>query len=273
MAGFDDAHIHPWYYYIRIMLLPDDTYRHAWSEVWLLIPACYGLIKAFTGGQRDFKKDLVLFSGCYSLMFFILISLIPYKTPCNMLQVYPGIILSAAFGIVEFTRIRTAPRLKISIPVLILAAFIHWTWMSWQMNFIYHTDPANPWVYAHTGPDVFKLKDKVDRVAAINPDKQDMSIDVIFPENDYWPLHWYLRQYTNTGYWDLVDTTQAPSTLIITTPALEKDLVRKLYELPPPGQRYLYVQLSDSVMELRPGVEMQAWLRKDIWDMYREVPE
>ena len=268
-AGFNNAHVHPWYYYIRIFLLPDRTNSHCWSDAWLLIPAFYGLFRLFSAKQRNRKNDLLLFIGCYTMLLLIFYSAIPYKTPWNMLQVYPGIILLTAYGLTEIINIRTAGWLKTSILILILAAAVHWVWTSWQLNFIHYNDRSNPWVYAHTSPDVLDLRDEIDRIGTVHPDKYEMPVEIIFPQNDYWPLPWYLRRYPNSGYWDHVDTCQAPATLIIAAASFEQDLVKKLYDLPPPGKRYLYVPLFRSYKELRPGIEMRAWLRKDIWDKYQ----
>lgn len=270
-AGVDDAHIHPWYYYLKIFLLPGADNGKAWSDAWLIIPAIFGLVRLLKNKIRDSKTDLLLFAGFYSLLLLIIYSAIPYKTPWNIIHIYPGIILLSGYGISEIAGIRTAVWLKSSFLVLLLAAALHWTWMSWQLNFVHHTDPANPYVYAHTSPDIFELRDAAERLALVHPDHYELPVEVIFPEHDYWPLPWYLRKFPNTGYWDHVDTLQAPATLIISAASLESELVKKLYEIPPPGKRYLYLPLFRSRMDLRPGIELRAYLRKDLWDKYYVV--
>jgi uncharacterized protein (TIGR03663 family) len=267
-AGVDDAHIHPWYYYLKIFLLPGIESGKVWSDLWLIIPAIFGLVRLMKNNRRDSKTDLLLFAGFYSLLLLIIYSAIPYKTPWNIIQIYPGIILLSGFGITEITVIRTANWLKTSFLVLLLAAALHWTWMSWQLNFVHYADPANPYVYAHTTPDIFDLRDAAERLALVHPDHYELPVEVISPEHDYWPLPWYLRKFPNTGYLDHVDTLQAPATLIISAVSLEDELVKKLYEIPPPGERYLYVPLFRSPWELRPGVEMRAYLSKAAWDRY-----
>jgi hypothetical protein len=47
--------------------------------------------------------------------------------------------------------------------------------------------------------------------------------------------------------------------------------LRKLYELPPPGQRQLYVPLFDRYMQLRPQVELLGFVTKDLWDKYQQA--
>lgn len=49
--------------------------------------------------------------------------------------------------------------------------------------------------------------------------------------------------------------------------------MRVLYELPPPGQKELYMHLfyesgRTLPMQLRPGVEMLGFVAKSLWDQY-----
>ncbi|UCC22437.1 MAG: hypothetical protein JSW23_11780, partial [Planctomycetota bacterium] len=64
------------------------------------------------------------------------------------------------------------------------------------------------------------------------------------------------------------DTPSAP--VIIASPDVEPALLKKLYELPPPGQKHLYVPLFNSYTELRPRVELRGLVTKDLWDSYRQ---
>jgi len=57
---------------------------------------------------------------------------------------------------------------------------------------------------------------------------------------------------------------------------MEEALMRKLYELPPPGQKELYMHLFDESgreikMELRPGVEMRGFVAKSLWDRFERT--
>jgi hypothetical protein len=50
---------------------------------------------------------------------------------------------------------------------------------------------------------------------------------------------------------------------------MEPALIRKLYELPPPGQREMYMSIFDRYIELRPQVELRGYASKSLWDEYR----
>jgi hypothetical protein len=125
-------------------------------------------------------------------------------------------------------------------------------------------------VYAHTTDDVLHLVDRVEEIAAAHPEGREMYIEVISPGHDYWPLPWYLRSFSNVGWWDQVDVDAPAAPVIIAAPAVEPILLRKLYEVPPPGQRDLYVPLVDSYLELRPAVEIRGYVVKSLWDRFQQ---
>jgi len=61
--------------------------------------------------------------------------------------------------------------------------------------------------------------------------------------------------------------------VIIISPKLETDMIKKLYELPPPGKKNLYLPLNDTVTELRPGVELNGYVVKELWDRAERMKE
>ena len=53
---------------------------------------------------------------------------------------------------------------------------------------------------------------------------------------------------------------------MVVTPDLEPALVRRLYDVPPPGERELYVSVFAREMQLRPGVELRAYASATLWE-------
>ena len=47
--------------------------------------------------------------------------------------------------------------------------------------------------------------------------------------------------------------------------------MRKLYDLPPPGERELYVSVFDRPVALRPGVELRGYATRTLWDEFRRL--
>jgi uncharacterized protein (TIGR03663 family) len=269
-AGVDDAHLHPWYYYLDLLTYTNNPSGIPWSELWLLLLALAGFV--LLGWKKDKKQGeyFLLFVGLYTYLLMIVYSIISYKTPWNILQFYYGTLLLAGYGIVQMLRILKPRWLKTGIAVLVLTGAVHWLYTSYSINFRQYSDPANPYVYAHTGEDVIDIAEMVSLVSLVHPDGRGLNIEIIIPDNEYWPLPWYLRANSNTAWWDHVDFGQLTAPLVIAAASEEKELIRKIYELPPPGQRHLYISLFDSYKELRPGQELRVYIRKDIWDLLPE---
>jgi uncharacterized protein (TIGR03663 family) len=269
-AGVDDAHLHPWYYYLDLLIYTDNASGIPWSEVWLLLMALAGFFLLVLKKDKKQGEYFMLFIGLYTYLLMVVYSIISYKTPWNILQFYYGLLLLAGYGIVQMFRILMPCRLKTGIAVLVFMGAVHWLYTSYSINFSKYSDPANPYVYAHTGEDVKDISEMVSLVSQVHPDGRGLPIEIIIPENEYWPLPWYLRAHSNTAWWDHVDYGQLAAPLVIAAASEEKDLIRKIYELPPPGQRHLYISLFDSYKELRPGQELRVYIKKDIWDLLPE---
>ena len=183
-----------------------------------------------------------------------------------MLGFYHGLLLLAGVGAVTVIRMKSNAAGRILRASLLFAGTAHLLLQSYLLNFQYEADPSNPYVYAHTSSDVLRITEKVAALAAAHPDGRDMYIEVVCPGDDYWPLPWYFRAYGNVGWWNEVDFAIPPAPLIIVAPEVERALLKKLYELPPPGRKHLYVPLCEEYTELRPGIELRGYVRKDLWD-------
>jgi predicted membrane-bound mannosyltransferase len=139
----------------------------------------------------------------------------------------------------------------------------------------YNADSRNPYVYSQPGTDVVAVADRVMEMALAHEDGRDTPIQIFCPLDDYWPLPWYLRGYRveyGSGVAD--ETKSAP--IILIQPPLEEALMRKLYELPPPGQKELYMHLfyddgQVPYMELRPQVEIRGFVAKSLWDRFERA--
>ena len=97
-------------------------------------------------------------------------------------------------------------------------------------------------------------------------------IQVYCPNDDYWPLPWYLRGY-QVEFGGIVSEQTPPAPVILIQPKMEEALMRKLYELPPPGQRELYMHLfyntedgTVDVLELRPSVELVGFVSRSLFE-------
>jgi uncharacterized protein (TIGR03663 family) len=271
-AGQSDLHIHPWYYYLDILTWIEGFEKVTWNEDLIVVAAGLGFIIAMTKKGISFVNfNLLRFVAFYTLIMTVIYSAIPYKTPWSMLSFFHGMILLAGVGVAALIKMSLYWWEKLAVGILLVFfGLLLPAGQAYLGNFHYYAHPSNPYVYAHPTTDVFDVTQRIEEVAQVHPDGRSMYIEVIYPGGDYWPLPWYLRSFPNVGWWSEVDENVPPAPLIIASPGVEPALIRKLYELPPPGKKNLYVPLFDSHTELRPQVELKGFITKDLWDSYQQ---
>jgi hypothetical protein len=188
-----------------------------------------------------------------------------------MLGFLHGMILLAGVGAVRLFHACRKPALQSLFCLFMAAGAIHLGWQGWRASFPMDADPANPYVYAHTTRDVFVIARQVEALARAHPDGTNMMIQVISREN-LWPLPWYLRSFTRVGWYRDISDDVPNAPLILATPDMEPTLARRFYELPPPGQRELYMNIFDRPVELRPRMEILGYAAKTLWDEFQQQP-
>lgn len=270
-GGKNALHIHPWHYYLNMLIYSRHGSNPVWSEALVVVLAAAGIVATIgKKGVASANLHLLRFLAFYTILMTAFYSLIPYKTPWNMLSFLHGMILLAGVGAVVIAKTLPNVFARALVILLMLAGGVHLARQAYLANYQYYENPANPYVYAHPLNEVSTIVRRVEEMSQAHPDGHAMYIQVISPDDDYWPLPWYLRAFPNIGWWKEVDESVSSAPLIIASPKVETALMRILYELPPPGQRPLYVPLFDSYTELRPQIELRGYVRKDLWDRFQE---
>ncbi len=273
-----DWHVHPWHYYLQMLIFFRVGSGPVWSEASIVVLAGVAILRVFRGPRHrgtgldgvdgnGVGTDLARFLSFYSIVLFALYSAIPYKTPWNLLSPLHGLILLAGVGAASMLDGPRRGRALVVAALLLLAAG-HLGVQACLANWKYYADPVNPYVYAHPTDDVVRIAERVQALANVHPSGNEMYIEVIVPGNDYWPLPWYLRAFPNTGWWDRVEMDAQAAPVILATPSVEADLLEKLYERPPPGQRFLYLPFFESPTLLRPTIELRGWVVGELADSY-----
>jgi predicted membrane-bound mannosyltransferase len=149
--------------------------------------------------------------------------------------------------------------------IVLLAGLCHLGWQAADAAFLRPADPKNPWVYAQTSFDVYRLRDGLERYVEAASKRRDLSIG-IYTQQNLWPLPWYLRDFPAVRWSRTVPSQGSPPPLILATPEMEAALQKQIYESPPPGERELYMKLFSDPLQLRPGVEVRGYVRKSLWD-------
>jgi uncharacterized protein (TIGR03663 family) len=207
-AGHPGFHAHPWYYYFQTLAYsksggnPVVADGPVWSEAFLLFLAAAGGIAAFGhDAGKDGNPRFVRFVLFFTVVTAAVYSLIPYKTPWNVLPFYFGLVVLAGNGVGLLLRISRFKLVKILVLAALVPGFANLAVQAYRADFTAPSDPANPYVYAQTSPDLLRLVGTVEKIAAAAAEKKDLLIKVIAPPEETWPLPWYLRQYGRVGYW------------------------------------------------------------------------
>lgn len=262
-------HFHPWPYYLRLLIHFPSSATPFWTEGLILVLAVAGGAAGWAAkGVPGADSRVLRFLGYYTLLMLVTYSAIPYKTPWCLLGFLHGMVLLAGAGAVFLVRSLRGAAMRAVIGVILAAAAGHLGWQAFEASFRFAADPRNPYVYAHTGTDVFEIVGRLKDLARAHPDGSSMPVQIISREN-LWPLPWYLRGQPRVEWWNGVPESAPSAPVILVAPDMEPALVRKLYDLPPPGERELYVSIFERPVELRPRVELRGYAQNGLWEEFR----
>jgi len=253
--GSAAMHQQPWYYYLKMLLYTKNGPGPWWSEGLILVLAAVGLGVAFRGRAAGaIHPDLALFLALYAIGMTAAFSVIPYKTPWNMLGFLHGLILMAGIGVGAIFHRCPWLWVRAVLAVLLASGAGQLAAQASRANLRFCVDPRNPYVYAHSVPDVVRLARRIDDIAALHPDGRSMRVHFITP--DYWPLPYYLRKFQQVGYWSEIPATPDAPVIVVSSEMQEKlePLLRDRYHTEFYG--------------LRPGVLLVVEIREDLWERY-----
>ena len=196
------------------------------------------------------KRDSSAFGflAFYALFLAVIYSLIPYKTPWLALNFWLPIALFAGLGIellwrmpAKYSAFRIPIRaVCIAVGAALAVLVAHDTQ---QRVFLHAADETNPYAYAHTSEDLLGLPAEIERLA-----HQDAfaapRIAVIAA--DPWPLPWYLRHFSEVGFWQPGQTPGKADFYLTSTEAAD-ELGDQLQDFRP------------DFFGLRPGVLIVLW--------------
>jgi len=268
-AGDAGFHVYPWSYYLKMLSFSKTGSGPVWSEALILILAVAGIIAAFRlrperpssklWRPNEGDRSFLIFVSFYAVISTAAFSLIPYKTPWNVLPFYFGFILLAGNGAMALLRAFKSRTGRAAVLVLLAAGFAHLGAQARRAALVYPADPRNPYVYAQTGPGFMKLVRKVEDLAAVHPDRDKMFIQVVAGPYETWPLPWYLRRFERVGYW--TDAAGAPSpgpAAVLITDAEQAGRLESLINISYQSEYY----------ELRPNVFLVLHVHNDLWEAY-----
>jgi hypothetical protein len=245
------SHAHPWHYYLGLL-----TYHTSgglrWTEGLIVVLAIVGALGAWR--RPDFWAR---YFTCYVAVAAAIFSIIPYKTPWNLLPFYAGAIVLAGIGFSQLLRSISSRPLAVALVASCLAASIHLGWQAWRASIVYAADSRNPYVYAQTVPDAVRMATRILELAAIHPDGTRMQVSVIASPYEQWPMPWYLRTLPNVGYW-----TAPGDPLAMQAPVIVVSMEHTAF-FDALGDRY-----ESEFFGLRPEVLLALYVDHGLWERY-----
>ena len=185
------GHEKPIWYFARLL-------AGGWSGGFLLGLGCLGFI--LTVRRRETSP--FGFLAIYAFVLAAVYSLIPYKTPWLALNLWLPLALFAGRAVESIGRaaIQRLP-LRAAVPAFCVLGTFAAASIARDTRHRVFLDPVgetNPYAYAHTSDDLPGLPAEIDTLAR-QEGIQSPRIAVI--ASDPWPLPWYLRRYSQVGFW------------------------------------------------------------------------
>jgi uncharacterized protein (TIGR03663 family) len=230
------GHQKPFWYYGRLL-------TGGWSGGLFVALACLGLFLSLR--LRNASPFQLL--SFYAVSIGAAYSLIPYKTPWLALNFWLPLALLAARA-VEFLWRWSAEKLRprTAIPAFCILAALAGVLIAHDTRrsvFLHPGDETNPYAYAHTSDDILGLPAEITEMARRNGIATPR-IAVI--ASDPWPLPWYLRHFSQVGFWQPGQPV-AGADFLITSPEAAEQYPERLRNLRP------------EFFGIRPGVLILLW--------------
>ncbi len=254
------GHAAPWYDYLRLLAWFRSGGGPFWSEALILGLAIVGAVVAIvppapSRGDSRFGRYVLIYTAIATAAY----SVIPYKTPWNLLPFYAGFILLAGNGAAFLLAPEQKPWVRMLAWPLVAAGLIHLGVECYRANFVYHSDPRNPYVYAQTVADYQRLVARIEALARLHPDGRAIAIKVVAGPYETWPLPWSLRRFTRVGYWTRAQECGGLEgiPLVIASPLESLQLAPQLAG-----------RFESEYYGLRPEVPLLLHVEKGLWERF-----
>jgi len=271
--GSSGIHDKPWWYYLQILIYFNKTVGPVWTEGFTVLLCSIGIVTSFYSAIKIFRQKrctlreqeqsaLCIFLFFSFFITFTILSLIPYKTPWNILYPLLGMILFAGIGFQALWQKFSKIWARFTLLIVLFIGTYYLSYQTYQGNFIYFADISNPYVYAHTSTSLVKMMDRIYQLSDIlTKENQEPVVLVIDPINDYWPIPWYLRKIQKKGFWSKIPPTINGVPFLIVSPELSKEFEKVLTNKP-------YMK---EIYTIRPGVFRYLYIQQSLWDKFIEI--
>ena len=206
-----EGHAKPFSYYFGLL---DPMF------IWSILAAA-GIYAAIFDAVTGVRKAGVLLA-IYGTVVFLIYSFIPYKTPWLALNLWLPLALLCGFGTTALWEQMKTPAWRWGAVVAGGLLLMTLATQTQTLVFDKPVDERNPYAYAHTGEDLLRLPVRLEELAGKIPNPR-----IAVVAADAWPLPWYLRKFSQAGFWQ---PGQAPGAadFFVTTTDVPDDLTERL---------------------------------------------
>ena len=262
-------HVKGFWYYAAILLK---------LELPLLIGAVGGTILIVWRGTRFW-----LFVAAWALGMFLAYSLIGYKTPWLIVNMLIPMALLGGHAVARLVEWSQSTLVRSLLMLPIVAGLTYAAWLTREINLVHHDDNLNRngyfadlgrryglypytneqvgYVYAQTDRDFLNLVELIDNETVRAGAKS--AIYVAAPE--YWPLPWYLRDYTVdfSGHLPSFDQTG--------NPAIQHRMIIANTDQIHAFSEASEFRISPTSYNMRPGVSLVLLVRQPATNQESEI--
>ena len=211
----DPGHHKPWDYYWHLLVVPKYHAPQWWTEAGIGLLAVAG---AWTGWRA--KNPFLQWLAVSTAVQFAILSAISYKTP--WLAMVPWIQACLLAGAGAGALLAGVEVVRLSVAVAALSVILLFQgWQTGAAVFRFSNDSRNPMAYSPTSRDIVILGERMRALHRKSPAFRAGRIAVL--GKGYWPLPWYLRGTSQTGYFDAppADLENYPVVIALPETALE----------------------------------------------------
>jgi uncharacterized protein (TIGR03663 family) len=243
MKTGSQAHVHPKTRYISWLI--DQEF----SLIFL------GVIGAALAVWKP-RRAFALFCALWAFGLIAAYSLIAYKTPWLILNFIVPLALISGYVFQFLAELAWIQFRELIVLAAVAVAISGYNCLDLNFRNYDNDDTRYVYVYAHTRRETLKLVDDINRIAKMSGQGGQTGITIV--SRDYWPLPWYLRDYTRVGYFGQL--TDSNELMIIASEEQRSDVEERF------GFRYQQVPSGlnqAGSYSLRPGVNLLLYVRKD----------
>ncbi|HKY43314.1 MAG TPA: flippase activity-associated protein Agl23 [Pyrinomonadaceae bacterium] len=199
------------------------------------------------------RNSLALFCALWSFGLIAAYSMIGYKTPWLLLNFVVPLALIAGYAIQAIYEMDRGQLRGVSVSLIAATSISVYQCIDLNFKNFDNDNSYYVYVYAHTKRNLLDMVKEIDRIAK-EESGGTTGISVVSP--DYWPLPWYLRNYSRVGYFGRMASSSEP---LIIANANQKDEMETRY-----GELYEQVVSNEpgGTFELRPGVDLLLYRRR-----------